>query len=152
MPPVFTQILARRLGEISGIPVHEAVHNQAVLPGHVYLAPGGYHMQMANESGKLLIKLNQDELRNSVRPAADFLFETAGAIYKEQLLGIVLTGMGEDGAAGARYIHNLGGGIIIQDKESCVVFGMPGAVFVNDTYDDIMKINEMSDYLKTVIL
>jgi two-component system chemotaxis response regulator CheB len=152
MPPVFTQILAKRLGEISGMPVHEAVHNQAVLPGHVYLAPGGFHMLMANESGKLLIKLNENEMRNSVRPAADFLFETAGAIYKHQLLGIVLTGMGEDGAAGARYIHDLGGGIIIQDKESCVVFGMPGAVFVNDTYDDIMNIGEISDYLKTVIV
>ena len=152
MPPVFTQILAKRLGEISGMPVHEAVHNQAVLPGHVYLAPGGFHMLMANESGKLLIKLNENEMRNSVRPCADFLFETAGAIYKHQLLGIVLTGMGEDGAAGARYIHDMGGGIIIQDKESCVVFGMPGAVFVNDTYDDIMNINEISDYLKTVIV
>jgi len=152
MPPVFTQILAKRLGELSGIPVHEAIHNQEVLPGHVYLAPGGFHMIMASESGKLIIKLNENELRNSVRPAADFLFESAGAIFKHQLLGFVLTGMGEDGAAGSRYIYDLGGGIIIQEKETCVVFGMPGAVFINDTYDDIMNLDEISDYLRSVII
>jgi two-component system chemotaxis response regulator CheB len=152
MPPVFTQILAKRLGELSGIPVHEAIHHQEVLPGHVYLAPGGFHMIVASESGKLLIKLNENELRNSVRPAADFLFESAGAIFKHQLLGLVLTGMGEDGAAGSKYIHDLGGGIIIQEKETCVVFGMPGAVFMNDTYDDIMNLDEISEYLRSVII
>jgi len=60
--------------------------------------------------------------------------------------------MGEDGAAGAKHIHDAGGSIIIQDKESCVVFGMPGAVFMNDDYDDIMNLDEISNYLKTVIV
>ncbi len=152
MPPVFTQILAKRLGELSGIPVHEATNNQKVSPGHVYLAPGGFHMLLASEGGQLVIKLNENELRNSVRPAADFLFETAGQIFKHQLLGVVLTGMGEDGAAGSKYIYELGGGIIIQEKETCVVFGMPGAVFMNDTYDDIMNLEEISSYLRSVIV
>ncbi len=152
MPPVFTQILARRLGEISGLTVHEAVNNQEVLPGHVYLAPGGFHMIVASLLGKLYIKLNEDALRNSVRPAADFLFESAGSIFKNQLLGIVLTGMGEDGAAGSKYIYDLGGGIIIQEKETCVVFGMPGAVFMNDTFDDIMNLDEISEHLRSVII
>lgn len=151
MPPVFTQILAKRIGDISGIPTHEATHNMPVEPGHVYIAPGGFHMILVQDGSKLFLKLNENELRNSVRPAADFLFETAGQIYKHQLLGIVLTGMGEDGAAGAKYIHQEGGGIIIQDKDSCVVFGMPGAVFVNDDYDDIMNLTEIADYLRTVI-
>ncbi len=151
MPPVFTQILAKRIGEISGIPTHEATHNMPVEAGHVYIAPGGFHMVLAQDGSKLFLKLNEDELRNSVRPAADFLFESAGQIYKHQLLGIVLTGMGEDGAAGAKYIHQEGGGIIIQDKESCVVFGMPGAVFVNDDYDDIMNLTEIAEYLRSVI-
>jgi two-component system chemotaxis response regulator CheB len=96
--------------------------------------------------------LNEDAYRNSVRPAADFLFESADTIFKHQLLGVVLTGMGEDGAVGAKQIHESGGGIIIQDKESCVVFGMPGAIFVNDDYDDIMNLDEITNYLRTVII
>jgi two-component system chemotaxis response regulator CheB len=152
MPPVFTQILARRLGEISGIPVHEATDGQRPKGGNVYLAPGGYHMFVHKDVNGLVIKLTQDHLRNSVRPAADFLFESAEEIFHNQLLGVVLTGMGEDGAAGAKRIHDAGGGIVIQDKESCVVFGMPGAVFVNDTYDDILNLSEITQFLKTVIV
>lgn len=152
IPAVFSQILARRLSEMSGIPVHEATQNQVVENGNVYLAPGGFHMLVQKQENALVIKLNEAPLRNSVRPAADFLFESAGDIFKHQLLGLVLTGMGEDGAAGAKYIHDAGGSIIIQDKESCVVFGMPGAVFINDDYDDIMNLDEISNYLKTVIV
>jgi two-component system chemotaxis response regulator CheB len=152
MPPVFTQILARRLGEIAGIPVHEAIHNQRVENGHTYLAPGGFHMTLVKDQQGLVIKLNEDAYRNSVRPAADFLFESADEIFKHNLLGVVLTGMGEDGAVGAKRIHESGGGVIIQDKESCVVFGMPGAVFVNDDYDDIMNLSEITNYLRTVIV
>lgn len=152
MPPVFTQILAKRLGEISGIQVHEAVHNQRALPGNVYVAPGGFHMTVSKDDKGLVIKLNEDPYRNSVRPAADFLFESMNEIFPGELLGIVLTGMGEDGAAGAKAIHQKGGGIIIQEKESCVVFGMPGAVFLNDDYDDIMTLEQIAEYIRTVVL
>ena len=152
MPPVFTQILAKRLSEMSGITVHEATHNQPVTSGHTYLAPGGFHMTVVKEQQGLVIKLDESPHRNSVRPAADFLFESADTIYKDQLLGVVLTGMGEDGAVGSKRIHDSGGGIIIQDKESCVVFGMPGAVFVNDDYDDIMNLQEITNYLRAVIV
>lgn len=152
MPPVFTQILTRRLTEMSGITVHEATHNQLVENGHTYLAPGGFHMTVVKEQQGIIIKLNEGPQRNSVRPAADFLFESADEIFKDQLLGVVLTGMGEDGAVGSKRIHDSGGGIIIQDKESCVVFGMPGAVFVNDDYDDIMNLTEITNYLRTVIV
>ena len=152
MPPVFTHILAKRLSDMAGIPVHEATHGQRVESGHTYLAPGGFHMLIEKDRDGLVIKLNEEPYRNSVRPAADFLFESAGAIFKHQLLGVVLTGMGEDGAVGAKAIHELGGGIIIQDQASCVVFGMPGAVFINDDYDDIMNLTEITDYLRTVIV
>jgi two-component system chemotaxis response regulator CheB len=152
MPPVFTQILAKRLGEIADIPVHEASDNIEVTNGHVYLAPGGFHMVVEKRDGKSFIRINDKPQRNSVRPAADYLFETAADIYREHLLGVVLTGMGEDGAAGARYLKQKGGGILIQDKDSCVVFGMPGAVFINDDYDDIMNLEEITGYLKSVIV
>jgi two-component system chemotaxis response regulator CheB len=152
MPPVFTQILAKRLEEMSGFPVHEATHNQKVENGHTYLAPGGFHMLVVKEASGLVIKLNEEPYRNSVRPAADYLFESADEIFKSQLLGVVLTGMGEDGAVGAKRIHDSGGGVVIQDKESCVVFGMPGAVFVNDDYDDILNLTEITNYLRTVIV
>jgi len=151
MPPVFTQILAKRLGELSGIPFHEASHGQKVEAGHAYVAPGGFHMLLELRGKVPHIVLNEDPLRNSVRPAADFLFERAAEIYRDRLLALVLTGMGEDGAVGASKVKDLDGGVIIQEKESCVVFGMPGAVFMNDDYDDIMNLSEISTYLKSVI-
>jgi two-component system chemotaxis response regulator CheB len=150
MPPVFTLILAKRLTEMSGIPVHEATHNQLVEAGHAYLAPGGFHMTIAKERQGLFIKLDEGPLRNSVRPAADNLFESAEEVYKHELLGVVLTGMGEDGAVGSKRIHEAGGGIIIQDKESCVVFGMPGAIFLNDDYDDMLDLTEIATHLREV--
>lgn len=153
MPPVFTQILAKRISDMVGSEVREATNNEILKAGTVYMAPGGFHMQLKQNNDRIIkIELHQGPERNSVRPAADYLFETAADIFKHQLLGVVLTGMGEDGAVGAKKIHNLGGGIIIQSKESCVVFGMPGAVYENNDFDEIKNLDEISTYLKTVLL
>lgn len=150
MPPVFTQILAKRLSTLSGIDVQEASDKQKVIPGQVYIAPGGYHMLVKKNEEGLYIELNQEPLRNSVRPAADFLFESMSDIFKGNLVGIVLTGMGEDGADGAKYIKDNHGAVVIQNKESCVVFGMPGAVFENDDHDGIMDLEKLTTYIKRV--
>lgn len=150
MPPVFTQILAKRLSGISGLTVVEPTHLQRVKKEEIYIAPGGYHMLVKKDDEGLYIELNQGPLRNSVRPAADYLFESVSDIFKDRLAGIVLTGMGEDGADGASYIKKNGGSIIIQNKESCVVFGMPGAVFDNDDYDSVLDLEKITSYIKKV--
>jgi len=135
MPPVFTQILAKRLSEISGLNIKEAENNEIIQNGVVYIAPGDYHMLVSNNEGAIKIKLNQEPQRNSVRPAADILFESAAQIYKENCLGVIFTGMGSDGAIGSDLIKKNNGFVVIQDKESCVVFGMPGAVYEENNFD-----------------
>jgi two-component system chemotaxis response regulator CheB len=99
MPPNFTEALARRLGVISGLESGEGKSGEAILPGRIYVAPGDYHMsiQRMPDSGRPLIKLDQAHKRNSVRPAVDFLFESAAREYTSGCAGFVLTGMGEDG-------------------------------------------------------
>lgn len=152
MPPVFTEILAKRLSDIAQTIVKEGKDGEIVQNGVVYIAPGDFHMVLEKKENKVVITLNQGPQRNSVRPAADYLFESAADIYGKSLLGIVLTGMGEDGAQGAHYIREKDGLILIQNKESCVVFGMPGAVFNNDDFDEIHDLDGISQSLKSVIM
>ena len=144
MPPIFTETLARRLGDLSGIPASEAKSGGVIESNHIYVAPGDYHMLVESTSQGSKLVLNQAPQRNSVRPAVDFLFETAATHYKNRCLGIVLTGMGEDGLVGAQSIRSQGGAIVIQDKESCVVFGMPGSIFDADEYDQIGNLDAIT--------
>lgn len=148
MPPVFTQILAKRLSELTGVSVSEAVHGKKISPGEIWIAPGDFHMLVKNDGAQLSLVLNQAPQRNSVRPAADHLFESVADILQEQVLGIVLTGMGEDGLLGARQIRSKGGRVLIQNKESCVVFGMPGAIYDADEYDSICDLNSIGEFLQ----
>jgi two-component system chemotaxis response regulator CheB len=147
MPPVFTQILGKRLSELTGNIFREAIHGEIVKEGIIYIAPGDYHMHLKKSGMEVKIELSQLPQRNSVRPAADYMFETASEIYSNKLLGVVLTGMGEDGAVGARAIRNNGGAILIQNKESCVVFGMPGAVFNNNDFDGMGNLEYLASIL-----
>jgi len=136
MPPVFTQILAKRLKDVSGLDVQEAKQGEVVAGGVVRICPGDFHLRLVRDSeGRVVIDLGQDALRNSVRPAADFLFESAADLYSNKCLAVVLTGMGEDGFVGSRKVRAKGGAVVIQDKKSCVVFGMPGAIFAANDFD-----------------
>lgn len=134
MQPVFTTSFAKRLGSHAGLPSKEAKHGE-VVANEIYVAPGDYHLSLGLANGKLTTLLDQGPQRNSVRPAADFLFETAAQIFGPKTMGIVLTGMGEDGLAGCKAVKAAGGGVMIQNQESCVVFGMPGAVHAAGAFD-----------------
>lgn len=151
MPPVFTSSLARRLGEISGKKSAEALHGEPLLPDHIYVAPGNFHMSIAGTKLKPVIQLDQRDQRNYVRPCADFLFESAAALFHTKTLGVVLTGMGRDGADGAKAIKTSGGGVMIQDEASCVVFGMPGAVFAEHNYDFMGTPRELGNRIVTLL-
>ncbi len=152
MPPVFTQILAKRLTDISGLDVREAKDGEAIVPGRVYIAPGDFHMLLRRADKDTIIQLNQNAQRNSVRPAADYLFETAAELFSKNCFGVVLTGMGEDGALGAKRVRQAGGAVMIQNKESCIVFGMPGAVFANNDYDEIGDLAQISERVKLLLM
>lgn len=148
MPPVFTAAFAERLSKLSGIPVREAIHGEVLDKNCIYIAPGDYHLRLQGTALKTTITLDQGPQINSVRPAVDPLFSTAAEIFKDQCLGFVLTGMGADGKDGAEVIKQNGGTMIIQDEKSCVVFGMPGAVFSAGAYDRIATPDEIIDILQ----
>jgi two-component system, chemotaxis family, protein-glutamate methylesterase/glutaminase len=137
MPPIFTASLARRIGRMSNIEAKEPTQWEILSPNKIYVAPGDFHMTLIKQGEEIRIRLDQGPKRNSVRPAVDNLFETAAQIFGKQCAAFVLTGMGEDGLVGARAIKAAGGGVMIQDEKSCVVFGMPGAIYRAELYDKV---------------
>lgn len=129
MPAGFTLQLSERLKKISGLNFKEAQHEEIVKPSTIYIAPGNYHMELRADPDKTVkIILHQKEQRHSVRPSADFMFETAAPIYRSKMLSIVLTGMGEDGIEGIPHVKKHMGKIITQTQSTCAVYGMPKAV------------------------
>jgi two-component system chemotaxis response regulator CheB len=128
MPPVFTRLLAERLTSQSALSVREASPGDEVEIGNVYLAPGNYHMFVRREGQKVRIHTNQDAPENSCRPAVDVLFRSVADVYGPGCLGVVLTGMGQDGLRGCERIRDSGGRNIVQDEATSVVWGMPGFV------------------------
>lgn len=148
MPPIFTAMLSERLSAISGLRVAEGVDGEVVTANRIYVAPGNFHMTLKTENNIVKIVLDQHEQRHSVRPAVDHLFESAAQIYKNYLLGVILTGMGEDGRDGAVAIKKAHGAMIIQNQASCVVYGMPRAVYNSGAYDRQTDLEGIKDVLQ----
>lgn len=148
MPPVFTQSLAKRLGRISGMESGEGVQWEILKPNRIYVAPGDFHMTVTKQNGELRIRLDQGPKRCSVRPAVDNLFESVAEVFGNKCAGFILTGMGEDGLQGAKAIKARGGGIMIQDQASSVVFGMPGAIFSAGLYDKMGNLEAIKRILE----
>ncbi len=128
MPPLFTAMLAERLGKCGPVPFHEGADGTVALPGHAYLAPGGKHMIVRRENGRVVIRTNEDPPENSCRPAVDPLFRSLADVYGPNVLALVMTGMGQDGLRGCESVRERGGTVLTQDESSSVVWGMPGYV------------------------
>lgn len=128
MPPLFTRALAERLSKVSPIRFRECDEPLALRPGEGLIAAGGNHMRLAFQGERILAVPDDSEPENFCRPSADVLFRSAGHVYGPHVLGVVMTGMGQDGLAGARVIRQSGGQILAQDEKSSVVWGMAGFV------------------------
>jgi two-component system chemotaxis response regulator CheB len=141
MPPPFTKSLAERLQIITGLPAAEGILGEKAVPGKIYVAPANYHMSLIAGAPFPQIHLSSGPRVNFVIPAADPLFETASLVYGSKLMAFVLTGMGEDARSGSCSIKRRGGGVMIQDEATSVVWGMPGAVFEAKAFDAIAPLS-----------
>ena len=125
MPAGFTKSFADRLDSLCRISVKEAVDGERILPGHAYIAPGDQHLLLARSGANYITRLSDSEPVNRHKPSVDVLFDSAAANAGKNAIGIILTGMGKDGAAGMLEMRNAGAYNFAQDEASCVVFGMP---------------------------
>jgi two-component system chemotaxis response regulator CheB len=143
MPAAFTPLLAEKLQQAIGKPCREAVHGETLMDGCVLLAPGDQHMRIVKTATGAAVQLDRGEPVNSCRPAADPLFDTAAAAFGGRVLGVVLTGMGHDGRAGAGRIVTAGGRVVVQDEASSVVWGMPGSVAQAGHAEAVLPLGEL---------
>ncbi|GAA0746599.1 chemotaxis response regulator protein-glutamate methylesterase [Clostridium oceanicum] len=148
MPKSFTKAFADRLNSNSKIHVVEAEDGQTISNDVVYVAPGGFHMEIGKDRK---IHLNTNPPIWGVRPAVDKLFKTASNIYGSKLLSVVLTGMGKDGSEGTAYIKDNGGITISEDKSTCTIYGMPKAAFETGKVDMVIPLNEITDTIMNII-
>jgi two-component system chemotaxis response regulator CheB len=128
MPPIFTTLLASRLSSRCSLPVRECQPGVSLEPGTIWIAPGDFHMIVQEEGGRIHLRTNQGPRENFCRPSVDVLFRSVAQVYGRSALGVILTGMGQDGLKGCEAICVAGSAVIVQDEATSVVWGMPGFV------------------------
>jgi two-component system chemotaxis response regulator CheB len=144
MPPVFTRAFAERLDGSCELSVKEAENGDAILPGRVLLAPGNWHMVVSKLGSEPHITLNQGENVNGHRPSVDVLMHSVAGEYGSRAVGVIMTGMGRDGADGLRELHRRGGRVIAQDKDSSVIYGMNREVVQNGSADEVVPVDAIA--------
>lgn len=143
MPPGFTRLLADRLRAATHFQVDEAVPGAPLEPGQVWIAPGDHHLVVQRVGMAVVLQTNQAPPENSCRPSADPMFRSVARVFGPRSLAVVLTGMGQDGAAGAGSIAQAGGRILVQDEATSVVWGMPGAVARAGVAEAVLPLGEL---------
>lgn len=145
MPAGFTASLALRLHGASRLAVHEAHNGEAILAGHAYIAAGGFHMRVSGTRAAPTLSLDRDVAVWGVRPAADPLFKSASNLFGASTIGVVLTGMGRDGATGLSLVRKAGGQGIVQHRDSAVIAGMPDAALREAGADRVEMLEQLAD-------
>lgn len=144
MPPMFTKFLAERLSARGTIAAFEGEEGMPVEAGKVYIAPGNFHLEVAQGRAGRRIRLSQAPHENSCRPSADVMFRSLVSVYGRGILGIVMTGMGQDGRRGCEAIKAAGGTVVAQDEASSLVWGMPRAVITAGLHDAIVPLDQIA--------
>ncbi|AUH52410.1 chemotaxis response regulator protein-glutamate methylesterase [Chromobacterium sp. ATCC 53434] len=140
MPEKFTRSFAERLNSLSQIEVKEASNGDRILPGRALIAPGGKHMMVKRSGAYYQVEVVDGPLVSRHKPSVDVLFRSAAKFAGKNALGIIMTGMGDDGAKGLKEMHDCGARTIAQDEESCVVFGMPKEAIKLGAADEVMAL------------
>lgn len=144
MPPGFTHSFADRLNKLCQITVKEAEDGERVLPGHAYIAPGDRHMELTRSGANYQVKLNDGPAVNRHRPSVDVLFRSVAQFAGRNAVGVILTGMGNDGAAGMLEMHRAGAYTLAQNEASCVVFGMPREAIASGGVNEVVDLSQIS--------
>lgn len=151
MPEGFTKSLAERLNHLSQIHVKEAEHDEIIKPGYAYVAPGNYHLKLYKSNNYLKTNLTKENPVSGHRPSVDMMMNSLASLKLENIIGIILTGMGSDGAEGMKNIKAQNGYTIAQDENTCVVYGMPKAAVNLGCIDDILPIQDISAKIIKVV-
>jgi two-component system chemotaxis response regulator CheB len=151
MPAQFTKAFAERLDRIGPFNVTEAVEGDPVIPGHVYIAPGGRHMVVEEKDGGLVLKVSPQGEKDRYAPSADRLFASLARTLGPRALALVLTGMGSDGAVGVREVHQAGGEVWAESEETAVVFGMPQEAIATGLVRRVLPLGEIGPALVSFV-
>jgi two-component system chemotaxis response regulator CheB len=141
MPEMFTKVMADRLAARGALPVFEAQDGTPVKPGHIYVAPGNYHLEVSSGEHGAVLVTSQGPKENSCRPSADVMFRSLARHYGPGLVSIVMTGMGQDGKKGCEVVKERGGIVVAQDESSSLVWGMPRAVISASLHDAVVPLS-----------
>ncbi|MCU4675513.1 chemotaxis response regulator protein-glutamate methylesterase [Catenovulum sp. 2E275] len=147
IPPVFSKSFANRLNSLSKMTVHEATHKQIIEQGHIYIAPGDRHLTIKKTTSGYICQLDDDEKINRHKPAVDKLFTSVAEQTKGQATGVLLTGMGADGAQGLLKMKQAGCKTIAQNEASSIVWGMPGAAVKLNAANKITPLNDIASLI-----
>jgi two-component system chemotaxis response regulator CheB len=149
MPPGFTKTFAARLNGLSKLAVQEAVHGERILPGHAYIAPGGMQFWVSRSGANYVAVVQDGEPVNRHKPSVEVLFKSAAKVVGRNAFGVMLTGMGNDGAKALREMKDAGSYNYVQDEASCIVFGMPREAILQGAADEVMRPAEIAQALIT---
>ncbi len=147
MPPGFTRNYAARLDGLCKISVKEAQDGERILPGHAYIAPGGMHLSVERSGANYLARVQDGDPVNRHKPSVEVLFKSAARVAGPNAIGIMLTGMGADGAKAMREMKDAGAYCVAQDEASCVVFGMPREAIAAGAVHEVLPLNKITGHL-----
>jgi two-component system, chemotaxis family, protein-glutamate methylesterase/glutaminase len=145
MPQGFTRNLAERLDSLCALRVREAQHGDPLMAGEVLIAPGGCQLRVGRFPGAAVVLLDHGPAVSSHRPSADVLFESAASAFGHRTVGVLLTGMGEDGATGLQAVRRAGGRTLAQDERSSVVFGMARVAVERGAVERVLPLDEIPE-------
>jgi two-component system, chemotaxis family, protein-glutamate methylesterase/glutaminase len=147
MPPGFTKSYASRLDGLCKIRVKEAVDGERILPGHAYIAPGGFHLSVERSGANYIARVSDGEPVNRHKPSVEVLFESAARVVGQNAMGIMLTGMGADGAKAMRTMRDAGSYNVCQDEATCVVFGMPREAIAAGAANEVLPLGKIAQHV-----